>query len=649
MIKIEDAVAHFQRGNLAEARRLALKLVKAGQRMGDALQLLGYIEGRLGNLPEAARHLAQAVKYAPQSVESWYYLGMARMQLGQPADAAQAFEQAARLAPDFFEAAHDLGLALHAQGLFAQAEPWFAKAVALRPGSLPALLNRGINFSKLRRVADELACYEQALKIDDRDERLLENLGLALVQHAEHTRAIAHLQRELALYPQHHKALGSLLQAKMKVADWDGLDALVEQARQVMADGHDCVAPFVMTGLPFSAAEQRAAAERFARSFSVQPMPAPVPAAHADGRLRIGYLSSDFRVHPMAFAMARLYELHDRTQFEVIGISIGADDGSAIRQRLLAAFDRFVDGSLMTDAQLAQAIRDLQVDILVDLNGYTDLARPGVLALRPAPLQISYLGYPGTMGAPFIDCLVADATLITDADRVHYSEKLILLPGTYQANDDQRWLPDDRPTRAECQLPDDAFVFCCFNDAFKITPTVFDLWMRLLQQVPGSVLWLPSRHADHQANLRVQSQARGVDASRLVLAPYVDIQQHWRRLPLADLALDTLPYNGHATGSDALWAGVPLVTCRGNTWAGRVGASLLQAVDLPELVADSLPAYEKLALALAQDPARLQALRSRLTQQARSRTLFDSARFTRALEDGYRQAWSQRDAALQRP
>lgn len=645
MIKIEDAVAHFQRGNLAEARRLALKLVKAGQRMGDALQLLGYVEGRLGNLTEAARHLAQAVKYAPQSVESWYYLGMAHQQLGQHDKAADALAQAMRLAPDFFEAAHDLGLALHAQGRHREAEPWFERATTLRPGSLEAHLNRGINFSKLRRVADELACYEQAMRIDDRHEHLLDNMGLALVQQGEFTRAIAHLQRLLTLYPQHHVALGSLLQAKMKVADWTGLDTLIEQARQAMAAGHDCVAPFVMTGLPFSPAEQHAAAQRFAQPFLARQQPAPAPRPHADDtRLRIGYLSSDFRVHPMAFAMARLYELHDRTRFEVIGISIGADDGSAIRQRLVAAFDRFVDGTAMTDDTLAQVLRDLQIDILVDLNGYTDLARPGVLALRPAPLQISYLGYPGTMGAPFIDHLVADATLIPDDERPHYSEKLLLLPGSYQANDDQRHLPEAPPSRAECNLPDGAFVFCCFNDAFKIAPPVFDVWMRLLQQVPGSVLWLPSRHADHQANLRAEAQRRGVEASRLVFAPYVDIHQHWRRLPLADLFLDTLPYNAHGTGSDALWAGLPLITCTGNTFAGRVGTSLLRAVGLPELVADSLSAYEERALALAQDPARLQALRDRLAQQARSRTLFDSARFTRQLEDGYRQAWAQLQA-----
>jgi predicted O-linked N-acetylglucosamine transferase (SPINDLY family) len=431
----------------------------------------------------------------------------------------------------------------------------------------------------------------------------------------------------------------------MKVADWTGLDDDVEQARRAMADGHDCVVPFVMTGLPFSAAEQRAAAERFARPFMASALPAPsAPPTRADGRLRVGYLSSDFRVHPMAFAMARLYELHDRAQFEVIGISIGADDGSAIRQRLVAAFDHFVDGTAMTDAALAQAIRGLQVDILIDLNGYTDLARPGVLALRPAPLQISYLGYPGTLGAPFIDHLVADATLIPEAERQHYSEKILYLPGSYQANDDQRELPGPPPPRAECGLPEGAFVFCCFNDAFKVMPPVFDVWMRLLQQVPGSVLWLPSRHADHQANLRAEALRRGVDASRLVFAPYVDIHQHWRRLPLADLFLDTLPYNAHGTGSDALWAGLPLVTCTGSTFAGRVGASLLRAVGLDELVTDSLPAYEALALALARDPVRLQALRDRLSGQARSRTLFDSARFTRQLEDGYRQAWALQQA-----
>lgn len=565
---------------------------------------------------------------------------MAHQKLGQQDKAADALAQSARLAPDFFEAAHDLGLALHAQGRHAEAEPWFARAIALRPGSLEAHLNRGLNFGKLRRTADELACYERALQIDDRHESLLDNMGLALVQPLDYARASVRLQRQLTLYPEHHRALGSLLEARMKVADWSELDDLVHQARHVTAAAHDCVAPFVMTWRPFCPAERMAAAQRFARPFLARQQAAPRPRG-TDARLRIGYLSSDFRVHPMAFAMARLYELHDRSRLEVTGISIGAGDGSAIRQRLVAAFDRFVDGTAMTDEQLAQAIRDLQIDILVDLNGYTDLARPGVLALRPAPLQIGYLGFPGTMGAPFVDYLLADVTLIRDDERQHSSEKLLLLPGSHQANDDRRALPDTPPARAECGLPDGAFVFCCFNDAFKITPEVFSVWMRLLQQVPGSALWLPSRHVDHQAHLRTEARRRSIDDGRRVFAPDVDIHTHWRRLPLADLFLHTLAYNAHGTGSDALWAGLPLVTCSGHTVAGRVGASLLNAVGLPELVADSLPACERLALALAQDPARLLALRQRLSQQARARTLFDSACFTRQLESGYRQAWAQ--------
>lgn len=644
---LEDAQNLYAQGRLAEARRQALKLVKRGQHMGDALQLLGYIEGREGRFAQAAQHLAAAVKYAPRSVQSWYYLGMARQKLGQHAQAAEALRQAVEIAPTLFEAVHDLALSLHAQERHADAAPYFDRAATLQPASFEAHFNRGINFGKMRRYADELACYERALQLDSRHEQLLENLGMALIQMREFPRAVDHFKRILALYPGHDLARGALVHAKMKLSDWDGLDDELAKLRLAIDAQRDCITPLHLTALPSTPAQLLAVAQRFSRQFLAADTGTPQGSERdRSERIRVAYLSSDFRVHAAALLTARLYELHDRARFEVTAISIGPDDHSPLRHRLQAAFDRFVDAQAMPDQEIARTIRDLGIDILVDLNGYTENARPAVLAQRPAPVQVAFLGFPGTSGAPFMDYLVADPTVIPEAERTAYSEKIIYLPDTYWPTDSTRAI-DARPmTRAEAGLPDCAFVLCCFNDSYKITPQVFERWMRLLQGIEGSVLWLQSKLPEQQANLVAQARRHGVAGERLVFAPFLEQGLHLRRLQLADLFVDTLPYNAHTTGSDALWAGVPLLTCTGITFAGRVATSLLRAVGMPELITSTPAEYEALALRLASDRAALQGLRDKLARQVRQAPLFDSARFTRHFEAGLAAAWARHQAGL---
>jgi predicted O-linked N-acetylglucosamine transferase (SPINDLY family) len=306
-------------------------------------------------------------------------------------------------------------------------------------------------------------------------------------------------------------------------------------------------------------------------------------------KVRIAYLSADFRRHPVASLIAELIERHDRTRFEVLGVSFGADDKSDMRARLVKSFDQFHDVRLQADGEVAKLLSELQVDIAVDLMGHTQDARPDVLAYRPAPIQINYLGYPGTMGAPFIDYGIADQLVLPFDQQGFYTEQIVQLPECYQVNDSQRRIADRTPTRREAGLPEEGFVFCCFNNNYKITVPVSDVWMRLVQAVNGSVLWLLMDNAGAQGNLRKEAAARGIDPARLVFAGRLPPEDHLARHRLADLFLDTLPYNAHTTASDALWAGLPLVSCRGETFAGRVSASLLDAIGLPELVTGSLP------------------------------------------------------------
>jgi protein O-GlcNAc transferase len=356
-------------------------------------------------------------------------------------------------------------------------------------------------------------------------------------------------------------------------------------------------------------------------------------------RIRIAYVSSDFHEHATAHLIAELIELHDRARFEVIGLSFGIDDGSAVRRRLAQAFDGFLDMPEQSDRAIAAELHAREIDIAVDLKGHTRGSRPEIFAHRPAPIQVSYLGFPGTIGADFLDYVIADPIVLPVSQQPFYTERIVQLPDCYQANDSKRAISAQTPERRAAGLPDAGFVFCCFNNNYKIRRPVFDVWMRLLSEVPGSVLWLLRDTAGVEGNLRREAAARGVDPDRLIFAERCALDVHLARHRLADLFLDTLPYNAHTTASDALWAGLPLVTCQGEAFAGRVAASLLAAVGLPELVTQNLADYEALALRLARDPAMLRSVRDKLAANRSTHPLFDSARFCRHLEAAYLRMW----------
>jgi predicted O-linked N-acetylglucosamine transferase (SPINDLY family) len=349
----------------------------------------------------------------------------------------------------------------------------------------------------------------------------------------------------------------------------------------------------------------------------------------------LAYLSADFHDHPTAYLMAELFERHDRNKFEILGISSGPDRRSEMRSRLIAAFDRFVDVRRVSDLEAARLLRDAEVDIAIDLKGFTQNCRPNILAHRPAPIQVNYLGYPGTLGAEYIDYILADEFVIPGDHQIHYSEKVVYLPGCYQVNDTKRKIAERTPARAEVGLPEQGFVFCCFNNSFKLTPRIFDIWMRLLSRIDNSVLWLLQGSATAESNLRREAQARDIDPSRLIFAPRMKLEKHLARHRLADLFLDTLPYNAHTTASDALWTGLPVVTCAGTTFAGRVAGSLLQAVGLPELVTTTLEDYEALALRMATDQGLLRESKEKLARNRLTAPLFDSERFRVHIETAY--------------
>jgi len=426
-------------------------------------------------------------------------------------------------------------------------------------------------------------------------------------------------------------SLGSYLAA----CNWDRVEALLPVIEERIAAAKGIIAPFTLLSLPISPARQLECARHFVRQQMplVEPI-GPLPRERA-GKIKVAYLSADFQRHPVGHGIVGVLEQHDRARFEVHGVSHGVDDGSEIRARIVAAVDHFHNIRERSNREVAELLNKLAIDIVVDLSGHTEGSRTVVLDYRPAPIQVNYFGYPGSTGAEFIDYVMADRVVLPFDQQPFFSEKIVHLPDSYQANDSKRQVAPVAPTRADILLPEDAFVFTCFNNAYKLSRPVVGSWIRLLKACPNSLLWLYYINDSAQANLQQELISNGVDPSRVILAPFVDQPDHLARLRLADLFLDTLPYNAHTTASDALFAGVPVITCLGPTFASRVAASLLQAVGLPELITNSLEEYETLAQKLASDPALLGSLRERLSRDRLHHPLFDTARLTRHIEAAY--------------
>ncbi len=600
-------------------------------------------------------------------------------------DEAAAWLRAAVLARPGRAAVHiDLAQELRAMGLNDEAATHFDRAVALNPADhavqLMARLHRAVTLDERGHTEQALALFEQtaqhhptsadawaalamaqqhaadfaaaetsfqrALQRDSSRLDVLEKFGLLLQDRRRYEDAALVFERLLALSPTYLLAAGRLMHAKMLGADWTALAQLQQRVEVAVGLGQLATEPFGLQGYCadpetlLRCAQVYSAAYHPDRSASL-----PKVAVGSGPKIRIGYVAGEFRNQATAVLLTHVLELHDRERFEIYAFDNGWDDGSELRRRI-AACTPIVPIRHLDNLAAAAAVRVQHIDILVNLNGYFGQARSPLFSLRPAPIQVNYLGFPGTIGAPYIDYLIADATVIPPADHAYYTEQVVTLPDSYQPNDATRTVAAEPSRRDQVGLPADAFVFCCMNNVYKITPAVFEVWMRLLQRLPQAVLWLYSEVPETQDNLRREAAARGVDASQVVFGGALPQAQHLARLRLADVFLDTWPYNAHTTGSDALWAGLPLLTCTGATFASRVGASLLQAVGLPELVTDNFADYEALAYRLATEPGVLAGLRMRLATALKTAPLYDTARTTRNLESVFTQMVERARAGL---
>jgi predicted O-linked N-acetylglucosamine transferase (SPINDLY family) len=654
----DDALASYDT-SLAISPRNADTLASRG----DALTDLGRADEALGSYDEA-------ISVDPRHVAALVNRGLLMRERGRAAEALASYDAALAVAPGDAAAWNNRGIALADLGDSTQALQSCERALALWPDYVDALLNRGGTLLGLRRPADAIQSYDRALALQrnlaeahtgrahaffdlGRFDEALANYDRALSANAGHfdaaigrartlckldryQEALAEFERLYAIKPNFPNLMSDLAYCRASVCHWAGSEALMNELVASAVQGESPVDPFMVLSFDSTEQEQLACAHNWLRLKKVAALRRSWNHdEYAGDRIRIAYLSADFHRHATSHLIAGLLEMHDRSRFEIIGVSFGPDDRSALRARLIKSFDRFFDVTSRSDAQAAKLIRDLRTHIAVDLKGHTTDARIGILAQRAAPIQASYLGYPGTTGATFMDYIIADRMVLPFERQPFYTENIVHLPDSYQVNDSTRTVGTQIPTRREHGLPDDGFVFCNFNNTHKINARLFDVWMRLLRAVGGSVLWLYAPNRLAPVNLRKEAQARGIDPARVVFAPPADLPDHLVRHRLADLFLDTLPYNAHTTASDSLWAGVPLVTCLGQTFAGRVAASLLHAVGLAELVAQDLQGYEALALQLAKAPSRLQAIRERLDRTRHTLPLFDTDRFRRHIERAY--------------
>ncbi len=567
--------------------------------------------------------------------QSLYEQGIAAMQRGDLKTAGDNFMAALEHDENFAYAHNGVGLVLAASGQIDEAMECYDTAVRLDPNFASPHINKSVIQHRTGQLAAALDSLTRALAIQPDNPNANNNLGSVLTELQQPRDAIIAYERALAVDPNYPLAFGLRLLNKAQICDWNGMQRDLPRLIEKLDRGEAAAPPWALLPLADRPDLQRKAAEAWVAADCRGSDELGPFKSYAHDRIRIGYYSSDFHRHATAHLIAELFELHDRTRFEVFAFSFGPETGDEMQERLKKGVDHFIDVRAMSNREVAEKSRELEIDIAVDLKGITVGHRLGIFALRPAPIQVNYLGFPGTVGAPYIDYIIADNVVIPDHLREFYAEKVVNLPHSYQVNDRNRKIADRAFTRAELGLPENGFVFCCFNNNFKIIHVVFDTWMRILHAVEGSVLWLIEDNPAAVENLRWEAERRGIDGKRIVFAKRIAPEEHLARQRMADLFLDTYPYNAHTTASDALWAGVPLLTCPGDTFASRVAASLLTAVGLPELIVEHFGEYEDLAVALAKDPARLEALRGKLAANRADAPLFKTEAFARDIEAAY--------------
>lgn len=632
------------------------------------------------NLRESVNLITRSIEIDPRNLDYLFNIGVDYAECGKINDAITIFDclQLCRIYDS--RISYSLGY-LHAlKHDYQKALLNFHDAFKINPNDLATLINYASTLHELKKFDDALIFFDKALRLDPNSAQALTNKGVTLLELKLYDEALAHHDKALGIERQNHiiwankaslfkqlkqyeqsancylKAaelcidesyfIGEAHHQMMLTCDWTNYEYITNLIFNRISLHNKTAEPFGLQGIANSEDLLQKCAEIYSNDKYPELGSLAKNSKYKHKKIRIGYLCGEFREHATSILMTRIWELHDKERFKIFAFDSGYNDNSEYRKRICSAFDDILDISQLSDLDAANLIQSNEIDILINLNGFFGYERMGVFSYKPSPIQVNFLGFPGTLGASYIDYIIADNTVIPEGSRKYYTEKIICLPNTYQANDNLRKISDRVFSRSQLGLPGDAFVFACFNNSYKITPLIFDSWMRILGSVQGSVLWLITDTSIAKNNLIKEAAARGIDASRLIFAERLPISEHLARHDLADLFLDTLPYNAHTTCSDALWAGLPVLTLMGDTFPGRVSSSLLRAVGLSELITNTQNEYEVMAIELATNPKKLLAIREKLVKNYLVTPLFDSALFTKNLESAYFKMHAQYQAGL---
>ena len=641
-IKPDYAEVHYnlgvtlqELGQLDTAVKSYEQALKIKPDYANACNNLGVTLQELGQLDAAVKFYEQALAIKPDFADACNNLGITLKKLGQLDTAVKYYEQALAIKPDYAEAHNNLGNALSDLSRLDAAIKCYEKAVALKPDYAEAFNNLGNTLRDLGRLDAAVKCYEKAVALKPDYAEAYHNLGSTIKRLKRKDEALASYERAIVLNPNLNFILGDLLCTKMSLCLWDDLEKHLDELTNKINNNEKVINPFSMLALIDDPEIHRKTATIYANEkYPQSHVLSKIERYPKHKKIRIGYFSADFRNHPVSHLTAELYEIHDRSQFEIYGFSFGPDTKDEMNLRIKAGVDYFHDVRTMSHKDVAMLARSVELDIAVDLGGYAQDARTEIFAMSAAPIQISYIGYPGTMGANYYDYLVADQTIIPEKNQKYYSEKIAYLP-SYQVNDSTQSPPATVFTRKDLGLPETGFVFCCFNNTFKFTPTTFDVWGRILEQVDGSVLLIYADNESTKKNLTKEIVLRGIDSSRLIFGERLTKPEYLARYRVADLFLDTLPYNAGTTASDALRMGLPVLTCMGNSFVSREAASVINAINLPELITTTQEEYESLAIELATNPEKLKIIKDKLVNNLPTAPLYDTPLFTHHLESAY--------------
>ena len=642
-IKANYAEAYFNLGNLffktdklQEAIVNYKKAIEIKPDYAGAFNNLGSIQIELNQFKDAVCSFEQAIKINPSFGDAYFNKGNVFRKLNRHNDAIESYLVALKIIPNHFKAYCNLGASLVELGRLKEAEDCYNKAISINPNYAEAHYNLANVLKKHKRYGKALQSFDLAISLNNSLVEAHSNRGTLLAELKQLDAAVVSYQNALLIEPDLDYVFGQMLHLKMKQCDWSNFDEMNAIYIEGIAAQKKIMPPFAALGLIDYPALHLLCSKTFTKNkYPKSDVIQTNKTFRSDEKIRIGYFSADFHDHATMHLMVKMFELHDQNKFEIYGFSFGPNTQDEMRDRASKSFHKFFDVSEASDIEVARMSRDCGIDIAVDLKGHTQDARTGIFAEGAAPIQISYLGYPGTMGAEYIDYIIADKVVIPKECQAYYSEKVIYLPHCYQVNDSSRKISNKKFSKAQLGLPDSSFIFCCFNNNYKITPEVFDCWMRILHAVEGSVLWLLEDNEFASNNLRLEARSKGISSDRLIFASRMAANDHLARHKFADLFLDTYPCNAHTTASDSLWAGLPVLTLMGESFASRVAASLLNTLNLTELITTSLAAYEARAVELATQTAQIDEIGKKLAKSTLTSPLFDTKTFTKNLEDAF--------------